>query len=154
MIFSQCSDKQTDEMKPEKRKGQFSVRSKRKNANNGRKMALPLIKVREIIPLPSLGVKLRAFSWYTNLSYLIFSSHVLKSYQIFFTNSYFWNKPGSAKVSQHFLFTCTAQFLESSPPLSFNNRGCSAVVARSLCMWKAPGSIPGISIGILFSFKL
>ena len=25
-------------------------------------------------------------------------------------------------------------------------RGCSAVVARSLCMWKAPGSIPGISI--------
>ena len=24
-------------------------------------------------------------------------------------------------------------------------RGCSAVVARSLCMWKAPGSIPGIS---------
>ena len=27
-------------------------------------------------------------------------------------------------------------------------RGCSAVVARSLRMWKAPGSIPGISISL------
>ena len=33
-------------------------------------------------------------------------------------------------------------------------RGCSAVVARSLCMWKAPGSIPGISSGNFFSFSL
>ena len=31
-------------------------------------------------------------------------------------------------------------------------RGCSAVVARSLCMWKAPGSIPGISNVTFFSF--
>ena len=30
-------------------------------------------------------------------------------------------------------------------------RGCSAVVARSLCMWKAPGSIPGISKMDFFS---
>ncbi len=30
-------------------------------------------------------------------------------------------------------------------------RGYSAVVARSLCMWKAPGSIPGISNIIVLS---
>ena len=34
----------------------------------------------------------------------------------------------------------------------FNRRGCSAVVARSLCMWKAPGSIPGISIANEFEW--
>lgn len=33
------------------------------------------------------------------------------------------------------------------------NRGCSSVVERSLRMWKAPGSIPGISMGIMFSCK-
>ena len=37
------------------------------------------------------------------------------------------------------------------PPFLYN-RGCSAVVARSLCMWKAPGSIPGIS-NIFFLFQ-
>ena len=31
-------------------------------------------------------------------------------------------------------------------------RGCSSVVERSLCMWEAPGSIPGISTSIFFSF--
>ena len=34
----------------------------------------------------------------------------------------------------------------------FASRGCSAVVARSLCMWKAPGSIPGISNDFIFYF--
>ncbi len=42
-------------------------------------------------------------------------------------------------------------------PLHFNvkitqlniSRGCSSVVERSLCMWKAPGSIPGISNSLL-----
>ncbi len=29
--------------------------------------------------------------------------------------------------------------------------GCSSAVERSLCMWKAPGSIPGISTIFLFS---
>ncbi len=31
-------------------------------------------------------------------------------------------------------------------------RGYSAVVARSLCMWKAPGSIPGISKGYILLY--
>ena len=38
--------------------------------------------------------------------------------------------------------------------ISSFSRGCSAVVARSLCMWKAQGSIPGISIGSSYFFLL
>ena len=39
------------------------------------------------------------------------------------------------------LFTkITIQLLQTK-----SHRGCSAVVARSLCMWKAPGSNPGSS---------
>ena len=33
-------------------------------------------------------------------------------------------------------------------------RGCSSAVERSLCMWKAPGSIPGISTIIFTNFKM
>ena len=33
--------------------------------------------------------------------------------------------------------------------LRFLNWGCSSAVERSLCMWKAPGSIPGISMYVL-----
>ncbi len=40
--------------------------------------------------------------------------------------------------SRHFAYTVCSLFLMSQ-------WGCSSAVERSLCMWKVPGSIPGIS---------
>ena len=52
------------------------------------------------------------------------------------------------KYHAHHLLQRCALYIKWSSCLEFlvpQVRGCSSVVERSLCMWKAPGSIPGIS---------
>ena len=56
--------------------------------------------------------------------------------------------PGGASKNYYFPgFAQTSIFLVPSQYSPIG--GCSSVVERSLCMWKAPGSIPGISTFII-----